>query len=100
MILLVAACPAGVLFSEPVTYLGGILAAARRGAVVKGGQFLEQLNKADVYVFDKTGTLTKGEFEVTRIHAIGMEPEQLLKYSAYAESYSRHPVAKALTEKY
>ena len=61
LIFLVAACPCGLLVSVPLAFLGGIASAARQGIVVKGGNFLESLVKADTFIFDKTGTLPQGE---------------------------------------
>lgn len=99
-IFLVAACPCGLMISEPLAYLGGIAAAAKHGVIVKGGHFLEYLFQADVFIFDKTGTLTEGVFEITEIHPEGMTSDELLKMAAYAESYSNHPIAKSLLEAY
>lgn len=100
LVFLIAACPCGLLISEPLAYLGGIAAAARHGIIVKGGHFLERLTQADVFIFDKTGTLTEGAFEITEVHPEGMEKEELLKMAAYAECYSNHPIAKTLREAY
>ena len=68
--------------------------------MVKGGNFLESLVKADTFIFDKTGTLTQGEFRVARIKAVGMTEEELLKLVAHVESYSNHPLAKSLADAY
>jgi Cd2+/Zn2+-exporting ATPase len=52
-------------------------------------------------VFDKTGTLTKGEFKVAEIiPANGFKKEDILKYAAYAEANSSHPIAKSILEAY
>lgn len=101
LVFLIAACPCGLLISEPLAYLGGIAAAAKHGVIVKGGHFLELLTEADIFIFDKTGTLTEGEFAVSEVHPVnGMEKEELLKLAAYAECYSNHPIAKSLQEAY
>ena len=101
LIFLIAACPCGLLISEPLAYLGGIAAAAKHGVIVKGGHFLELLTQSDIFIFDKTGTLTEGVFAVTEVHPeAGMEAEELLKMAAYAECYSNHPIAKSLQEAY
>ena len=97
---LIAACPCGLLISEPIAFLGGISAAAKHGVIIKGGRFLEYLTEADVFIFDKTGTLTEGVFEVTEVHPTEITTDELLKYAAYAESYSNHPIAKSLQRAY
>ena len=100
MVFLVAACPCGLLISEPLAFLGGIAAAAKHGVIVKGGHFLQYLFESDVFIFDKTGTLTEGVFEVTEVHPEGITADELLKMAAYAECYSNHPVAKSLLKAY
>ncbi len=66
-VFLVTSCPCALVISVPLSFFGGIGAAAKRGILVKGGNYLEALAKSDVFVFDKTGTLTKGTFDVTQI---------------------------------
>lgn len=100
LIFLVAACPSGIMVSEPLAALGGIAAAAKHGVIVKGGHFFDFLTKADIFIFDKTGTLTEGVFEVTEVHPEDGGKDELLKMAAYAESYSNHPVAKCLLKAY
>ena len=52
-------------------------------------------------VFDKTGTLTKGVFKVTEIDTyMNISKDELLKYAAYAESYSNHPIAVSIMTAY
>lgn len=100
LIFLVVACPSGLAISIPIAFLGGIASAARHGIVVKGGNYLEDLTKADTFVFDKTGTLTEGVFQVKDVKAVGMSNEELLKIAAHVESYSNHPIAQSLMEAY
>ena len=70
--------------------------ASRRGVLIKGANYLEQLAKTDIAVFDKTGTLTRGTFEVTAIHPNQITEEELLELAALAESYSDHPISASL----
>lgn len=100
MIVLIAACPAGLILSVPVAFLGGIAAAARQGIVVKGGNYLEMLAKADTFVFDKTGTLTEGVFEVLEVYAESLTESELLEITAHVENYSNHPIAQSLMNAY
>lgn len=101
LIFIVVACPCGLAVSVPIAFFGGIHAAARRGIVVKGSNYLEALSKADTFVFDKTGTLTQGEFEVQDVKAFdGYSVEEILQISAHIESFSNHPLAQCLMEAY
>ena len=71
LIFLVISCPCALVISVPLGYFGGIGGAARKGILVKGGQYLEILKQAKTIVFDKTGTLTKGNFTVNEIEVLG-----------------------------
>ena len=94
---LVISCPCALVISVPLSFFGGIGGASKCGILVKGGNYLEALAKADTVVFDKTGTLTRGTFEVTAVHPEGsFTPEQVLEYAALAEQYSTHPIAVSL----
>ena len=66
--------------------------------LVKGSNFLEALSNMTTIVFDKTGTLTRGEFKVTEILPGSMGKEELLELTAYAESYSDHPISRSILE--
>ncbi|TMC59985.1 MAG: cadmium-translocating P-type ATPase [Chloroflexi bacterium] len=80
--------------------LGAIGRAARQGAVVKGGLYLESLAKVDTVVLDKTGTLTLGRPEVTEVlPADGTTGPGLLEAAAIAERRSEHPLGKAIVER-
>lgn len=102
LIFLVVSCPCALVISIPLSFFGGIGGASRNGILVKGGNYLEALNNTETVVFDKTGTLTKGFFEVTEIISVdkNYKNEDILKYAAYAESFSNHPVAKSVLKKY
>ena len=96
---LVISCPCALVISIPLTFFGGIGGASKCGILVKGGNYLEALAKADTVVFDKTGTLTKGTFAVSAVHPeAGFEADQVLEYAALAEQYSTHPIAVSLRE--
>lgn len=100
LIFMVVACPSGLVMSIPIAFLGGITSAARQGILVKGGNYLEALAKADIFVFDKTGTLTEGTFAVKEVKAYNMGERELLKLAAHVECYSNHPIAQSLFEAY
>lgn len=101
LVVLVISCPCALVISIPLGYFGGIGGASRKGILVKGSNYLDALTKIKTVVFDKTGTLTKGEFKVAEINsANGFKEEDILKYAAYAEANSTHPIAKSILEAY
>lgn len=101
LIFLVVSCPCALVISIPLGFFGGIGAASKNGILIKGSNYLEALNNIDTIVFDKTGTLTKGVFKVTEVKALGgISEAELLKYAAYAESYSSHPIAVSISKAY
>ena len=97
---LVVSCPCALVVSVPLSFFGGIGASSSVGVLIKGSNYLEALSNIEIVVCDKTGTLTEGVFKVQKINAISMSDEDLLKYAAYAESFSNHPIAMSLKEAY
>lgn len=102
---LVISCPCALVISIPLSFFGGIGGASSCGILIKGSNYLEALAQTDIVVFDKTGTLTKGEFEVTGARGeesipVTLRKEPLLYYTAYAESYSNHPISKSIVAAY
>ena len=94
---LVISCPCALVISVPLSFFAGIGGASRAGILIKGGNYLEALAKADTVVFDKTGTLTKGSFHVASvIPAEGFAEEDVLFYAANAERYSTHPIGRSI----
>jgi Cd2+/Zn2+-exporting ATPase/Cu+-exporting ATPase len=98
VIIVAGAC--GVAVGTPLAILGGIGRAAREGAIIKGGLYLETLARVDTVVLDKTGTLTLG---TPVIHALdlcpGVEERALVEAAAIAERPSEHPLAKAVLKR-
>lgn len=97
--LLVISCPGALVISTPVSIVAGIGNGAKNGVLVKGGESLELIGKVKVLAFDKTGTLTMGLPEVTRIKTFSISENELLRVAMIAESYSEHPLAKAIINK-
>ena len=98
---LVISCPCALVISIPLSFFGGIGGASKEGILVKGGNYLEALAKLKTVVFDKTGTLTKGIFDVSEvITANGFSESEVIELACLAESYSKHPIATALRNKY
>lgn len=94
---LVIACPGALVISAPVSMVAGLGNGAANGLLVKGGEVLENLAKAEVFVFDKTGTLTEGKPGVVAVHTYGGTQErELLMLAAAVESASEHPLGQAI----
>ena len=115
--ILVISCPCALVVSIPLGYFGGIGAAARRGILIKGSNFIDVLARVDTVVFDKTGTLTRGNFAVLGVHPAGEGEREreapdgtpasgprgngwsapgLLELAARADAGSNHPIARSL----
>ncbi len=97
---LVVSCPCALVISIPLSFFGGIGAASKIGVLIKGSNYLEALASAEIVVCDKTGTLTEGVFKVQKIKSIGYSDDELLRYAAYAEGFSNHPISISLKQAY
>jgi len=94
--LLLIGCPCALVISTPAAITSGLAAAARCGALIKGGAALEQLGRIQQIAFDKTGTLTVGKPQVTGIYPYAMDEHALLALAAAVEQGSTHPLAQAV----
>jgi P-type Cu+ transporter len=95
VIIVAGAC--GIAAGTPLAVLGAIGRAARAGAIIKGGRYLEALWQVDTVAFDKTGTLTVGRPEIREIRpARGVTDRAVLEAAAIAERRSEHPLATAI----
>lgn len=97
---LVVSCPCALVISIPLSFFGGIGASSKIGVLIKGSNYLEALASAEIVVCDKTGTLTEGVFKVQKISAYGYSDDDLLRYAAYAEVFSNHPISLSLKQAY
>ena len=96
---LVVSCPCALVISIPLTFFAGIGAASKHGILVKGSNYLERFDKANIFVFDKTGTLTKGNFAVTAVVPESGR-EEIVRLAASAEKDSTHPIARSIVAAY
>ena len=98
-VFIVAAAPCALVISIPITLVATLGTGARNGVLIKGGVYVEELDKVRVVTLDKTGTITSGEPRVTdalSVNADGMAEEEWLALAAGVESRSEHPLARAV----
>ena len=96
---LVVSCPCALVISIPLSFFAGLGAASKQGILIKGSNYLEKFNGANIFVFDKTGTLTKGNFAVSEI-APASDADEILRLAAIAEQNSNHPIARSIVSSY
>ena len=96
--LLVIACPCALVISTPISIYSAVGAASERGALVKGGKYIEALGQIKALAMDKTRTLTYGKPNVTDVIPFGEHTrEHVLACVAGIETHSEHPFAQAIT---
>ncbi len=97
---IVVACPCAIALATPLAVVASVGNAARKGIVVKGGVYLEELAKIDTMVIDKTGTLTLGEPKVVSVRGFDEhDKKEIVNFAAIAEQHSEHPLASAIMNK-
>lgn len=97
---LVVSCPCALVVSVPLSFFGGLGASSKQGILMKGSNYLEAVANLETVVFDKTGTLTTGRFTVTEVETVVGNREELLRYAAYGEFHSNHPIAVSVKDEY
>ena len=100
LIFLVTSCPCALVISIPLSYFCGIGKSSHNGILIKGSNILDKLVNVQNIAFDKTGTITEGVFEVTKIESNTLSKDDLLALAAKAESFSNHPIARAIVKSY
>lgn len=95
---LVISCPCALVLSVPLSYFAGIGVASKKKILVKGSNYLDEVQSVDTVVFDKTGTLTTGSFQLKKIKVFDKKysEEDILNIVALGEAYSTHPIAKLI----
>ena len=95
--ILVTGCPCAIVISVPLAYFAAIGLASKNGIVIKGTNYMDEINNLKKVVTDKTGTLTQGVFVIQKVvTAEGVDEQELLNSLYAAESLSTHPIAKAI----
>ena len=95
--ILVTGCPCAIVISVPLAYFAAIGLASKNGIVIKGTNYMDEINNLSKVVTDKTGTLTQGVFVIQKVvTADGVKEKELLNSLYAAECLSTHPIAKAV----
>ena len=96
---LLVACPCAMGLATPLAMMVGTGRASSLGILIRSGEILERLARADVVVFDKTGTLTEGRAAVATVAAVaGVTEQEVLALAAAVEAETEHPIAAAIGE--
>lgn len=99
LVFLVASCPCSIVISVPLAFFSCVGAISKKGMVVKGTKYIENLAKAKQIAFDKTGTLTTGKMQMDEFVTTGnYNKEELLSYVYSLEENSNHPISTAIQE--
>ena len=98
IIFLMVSCPCALHLSVPLSFFSSIGSSSKKGVLMKGSTFVQNLSEIGIVVFDKTGTITKGVFNVVKVVPEGrnITEEQLLATAATIETFSNHPIAKSI----
>ena len=97
IIFLMVSCPCALHLSVPLSFFSGIGTSSKKGVLMKGSTFVQNLSEISIVVFDKTGTITKGVFNVVQVvNEGGVDEERLLAVAASIETFSNHPIAKSI----
>jgi Cd2+/Zn2+-exporting ATPase len=97
--LLLISCPCALVISTPVAIVTALGQAARSGALIKGGAFLEEIGRVRTILYDKTGTLTYGRFRIDEVVPLdGRTAREVLRIACAIERRSEHPLAAAFAD--
>ena len=98
-VFIVAAAPCALVISIPITLVAALGTGARKGVLIKGGIFVEELANVTVVALDKTGTITHGAPEVTDVVMLAgaaVSEAEAVAVAAGIEARSQHPLAQAV----
>nr|VDD35174.1 unnamed protein product [Brassica oleracea] len=100
LVVLVSACPCGLILSTPVATFCALTKAATSGLLIKSADYLDTLSKIKITAFDKTGTITRGEFIVVDFKSLhrDISLRTLLYWVSSVESKSSHPMAATIVD--
>lgn len=95
----VAAAPCALAISVPIAFTAALGTSARKGVLIKGGIYLEELAETKIVAFDKTGTLTIGQPKLLNILPLNnFSHQELLQIAGCLTAYSSHPLDRAIQD--
>ncbi len=98
--ILLISCPCALVISTPISVFSAIGNASKKGILIKGGLYIEEIGNIKALALDKTRTLTKGEPIVSDIVGFnGASQDDVLECISGIEALSEHPVAKSVVDK-
>ena len=97
---LVVSCPCAIAISVPLAYFTGIGTASKKGILIKGSDYLDNIRLINEIIFDKTGTITTGEFTDYKLEILNdnYKEKDIIEYYLKGESFSTHPIAKSIID--
>ena len=98
--IMVISCPCAFLISTPIGMVSAITSATRKGVLIKGSTYVEEMRNVKAVIFDKTGTLTEGKLALSDINVINdaYSEEEIVRIAASLEHSSSHPIAQAIVD--
>ena len=96
--IMVISCPCAFLISTPIGMVSAITSATKKGVIIKGSTYVEQMRNVKAVIFDKTGTLTEGKLALSDINVLNdsYTEDEIIKIAASLEHSSSHPIAQAI----
>ena len=88
----------GIKLSTATAFSAAINTAVKRGVLIKGGAYIEQMSAANTVLLDKTGTITEGRPKVVSMIKLAddMDENRVMSLAMAAEETSTHPLASAI----
>lgn len=88
----------GIKLSTATAFSAAVNAAVRKGILIKGGAYIEQMSGANTVLLDKTGTITEGKPHIVSMQVVvpDMTEKEMLSMAMAAEETSSHPLASAI----
>ena len=98
--IMVISCPCAFLISTPIGMVSAITSATKKGVLIKGSTYVEEMRNVKAVIFDKTGTLTEGKLELSDINVLNdaYTEEEIIKIAASLGHSSSHPIAQAIVD--
>ena len=98
--IMVISCPCAFLISTPIGMVSAITSATKKGVLIKGSTYVEEMRNVKAVIFDKTGTLTEGKLALSDINVIddAYSEEEIVRIAASLEHSSSHPIAQAIVD--